>query len=170
MHTRVTLTATAYCVLSSVAVAEAAPHAKTPDLDEYCVVAQRIVTRTGQPVELRIHAAFDGFVKSKATISEGDDPIAEIQQYNWADDVGTVVGVSCKLKSADHLNLVYGEGTAGPDGACQDMNRYVLDSLGIAPAQLAYPDVLFDPTEQPQTPGIPPSAGGTGPQWLQPYV
>jgi hypothetical protein len=166
-----------YCVpvsvclaLASVSFAEDAASSRTPSLDEYCVVAQRVVTRTGQSVELRIQESFDGFVKSKAIIPEGDEAVPEIQQYNWAGEDGSIVGVSCKLKSADHLNLVYGEGTAGPDGACQDMNRYVFDSLGIPEGQFRYSAIKFDPTEKPQTEGQLPGKGGPGPQWLQSYV
>jgi hypothetical protein len=144
--------------------------ADVPALEEYCRVAQRVVTRTDRPVNLIVRESFDAFVKSKAIIPDGDAAIPEIQQFNWAGPDGSVVGISCKLKSADHLNLVYGEGTAGPDGACQDMNRYVLASLRIAPDDYRYERVVFDPTEQPQTRGVPPVEGGAGPQWLQPYV
>ncbi|MFW2405081.1 MAG: hypothetical protein ACN4GT_09950 [Gammaproteobacteria bacterium] len=170
MNTKYRLAALACCLISPLASAGKNSSAETPAVEEYCLVAQRIVTRTERPTALVVHETFDGFVKSKATISEGDDPIPEVQQYNWTDQAGLVAGISCKLKSADHLNLVYGKGTAGPDGACQDMNRYVIDSLGIPEKQLAYPAVILDPTEQAQTPGIPPSAGGLGPQWLQSYV
>lgn len=141
-----------------------------PALADYCRVAQRVVTRTDQPVDLRVRDSFDGFVKSKAIIPDGDGAIPEIQQFNWADGEGTIVGISCKLKSADHLNLVYGDGTAGPDGACQDMNRYVFDSLRIERKDYRYETVVFDPTEQAQTRGQPPAEGGPGPQWLQSYV
>jgi len=154
----------------SVAVAENAQSIRTPSLDEYCVTAQRLVTRTTQPVEIRVQESFDGFVKSKAIIPDGEGALPEIQQYHWTGEDGSIVGISCKLKSADHLNLVYGEGTAGPDGACQDMNRYVFDSFGIPPEQVVYSAVIFDPTEKPQTEGQPPAKGGPGPQWLQSYV
>lgn len=160
----------ALCIAASCSSVRSADVVDVPSLDEYCRVAQRIVTRTNQAVDLRIQDSFDGFVKSKATIPDGDGAIPEIQQYNWVDEEGFVVGISCKLKSADHLNLVYGAGTAGPDGACQDMNRYVVDSFRIERKDYRYQSVVFDPTEQPQTRGVPPVEGGSGPQWLQPYV
>ena len=160
----------AVAMLAAVAATADELTVATPGLDNYCRVAQRIVTRTDQPVDLVIHDSFDGFVKSKATIAEDAGAIPEIQQLNWADEDGVVVGISCKLKSADHLNLVYGEGTAGSDGACQDMNRYVLESLAIARQDYEYSEVVFDPYEQPHTRGEPPAEGGAGPQWLAPYV
>jgi hypothetical protein len=144
--------------------------ADVPSVEEYCLVAQRIVTQTDHPVDLVVRETFDGFVKSKAIIPDGDNAIPEIQQFNWFGADGSVIGVSCKMKSADHLNLVYGDGTAGPDGACQDMNRYVFESLRIAKDDYRYERIVFDPTEQPQTRGVPPVEGGAGPQWLQSYV
>ena len=158
------------CVTGACGSAPESSRVTVPTVDEYCRVAQRIVTRTDQPVDLRIQDSFDGFVKSKAIIPEEGGAIPEIQQYNWIDDEAVVVGISCKLKSADHLNLVYGDGTAGPDGACQDMNRYVFDALRIDAADYAYDSVAFDPTEQPQTRGVEPVEGGPGPQWLQSYT
>ena len=146
------------------------PEEEVPALSEYCLVAQKIVTQTDQPMNLTIHEDFDGFVKSKAIIPEGDNVIPEIQQFQWTDETGRVVGVSCKLKSADHLNLVYGDGTAGPDGACQDMNQFVYAALNVPDDQQAFPAVRFDPREEPQTENVTPVEGGSGPQWLQEYT
>ncbi len=138
-----------------------------PPVAEYCRVAQRIVTRTGQPVDVRVHESFDAFVKSKAVIADTDGAIPEIQQFHWHDTSGVLVGISCKLKSADHLNLVYGDGSAGPDGACQDMNRHVYRALLATVRDPVYPDVVFDANEtvwNQEQPGM------TGPDWLKPYV
>lgn len=134
---------------------------ETPALDEYCRVAQRLVTRTTWPVRLRIHEDFDAFVKSKAVI---DGPT--VQQYVWRDDDGNPIGISCKLKSADHLNLTFGDGTAGPDGACQDMNRAVFDKIRYGNLSPAYRTVIFDPRETVFNAAEP---GMTGPDWLAPF-
>ena len=132
-----------------------------PDADQYCRAAQRVVTRTDQPVELVVHEQFDAFVKSKAVI-EGP----QIQQFNWQDENG-VFGISCKLKSADHLNLAFGDGTAGPDGLCQDMNRAVYSLILPTITQRAYDAVAFDPQETVSNTEQP---GMTGPDWLAPYA
>jgi hypothetical protein len=132
-----------------------------PSLSEYCLVAQRIVTRTEQPVELIVHDNFEAFVKSKAVI-EGP----QIQQLDWHDD-NRVVGVSCKLKSADHLNLAFGDGTAGPDGLCQDFNRAVYALLLQDIEQSAWPVVIFDENETMMNEDQP---AMTGPDWLMPYT
>ncbi len=134
-----------------------------PTIDNYCLAAQRLVTRTEQAVKLVIHDDFMAFVKSKAVI-EGP----EIQQINWITDGGDVHGISCKLKSADHLNLTFGAGTAGPDGQCQDMNRAVYELLvrEIPPTKMVYPRPFFEPKETVFNNDEP---GRTGPDWLAPY-
>jgi hypothetical protein len=136
--------------------------AELPQIDNFCVDAQRVITRTQYPVELVVHDDFDAFVKSKALI---DGPT--IQQYNWPDAAGSVAAVSCKLKSADHLNLAFGEGTAGPDGACQDMNQAIFMLIARDVTEPAYNRVTFDPNETVRNDEVP---GMTGPDWLAPYT
>lgn len=134
---------------------------ETPAVDDYCREAQRLVTRTTYPVRVQIHEDFDAFVKSKAVI---DGPT--IQQYVWRNEDGNAVGISCKLKSADHLNLSFGEGTAGPDGACQDMNRAVFEKVRYGNLRPAYDKIIFDPVETVTNEEEP---GMTGPDWLAPF-
>jgi hypothetical protein len=134
-----------------------------PEIADYCLAAQRVVTRTEVPMQLIVHEDFDAFVKSKAVI-EGP----EIQQYNWTDEQGRVFGISCKLKSADHLKLTYGDDAAGPDGLCQDMNRAVFEQIAPRSPDItpAYTEVVFEPQEavwNDEEPGM------TGPDWLAPY-
>ena len=140
--------------------------AAVPSIPDFCLVAQQTITRTMQPVAVRLHDSFEAFVKSKAVIPDEDGAIPEIQQFQWFDPSGAVVGVSCKLKSADHLNLVYGDGTAGPDGLCQDMNRRVYLALTDSAGDLRFATVVFDDKEAVMNDGQP---GMTGPDWLKPY-
>ncbi|MBM4196540.1 MAG: hypothetical protein FJ197_05485 [Gammaproteobacteria bacterium] len=142
------------------------PYALTaiPDDDRYCLSAQRVVTRTLVPVQMQIHGDFDAFVKSKATI---DGRTATIHQYNWFTDDGRLTGISCKLKNTDHLNLVYGPGSAGPDGLCQDMNRAVYELVRREVPAPRYPRVVFDPNETVFNAASP---GMTGPDWLAPFT
>lgn len=141
----------------------AAPRlAAVPATDQYCLAAQRVVTRTEVPVKLVRHGEFDAFVSSKAVI-EGPT----IQQFNWYDASGVPLGVSCKLKSADHLNAAFGAGSAGPDGLCQDMNRAVYQLVAKDIGESRYAQVVFDPAEtvvNQEQPGM------TGPDWLKPYT
>ncbi len=150
-------------ILTGCATAPPPTLSELPAVESYCLTAQRLVTRTDQAMRLIVHDDFMAFVKSKAVI-EGP----EIQQINWATDDGKVYGISCKLKSADHLNLTFGAGTAGPDGLCQDMNRAVYKLLAqeIPPAKMVYPQPIFEPRETVFNKDEP---GRTGPDWLAPY-
>jgi len=134
----------------------------TPDLNSYCLAAQRVVTRTTVPMELIVHPDFDAFVKSKAVI-EGPT----IHQYNWFDTAGNVQGISCKMKSADHLKMTFGEDSAGPDGYCHDMNRQVYRQLIQQNSDLADAQVVFDLSES-----IPSKEQSNmiGPVWLMPFT
>jgi len=137
---------------------------EVPDSSDYCLAAQKVITKTAAPVVLDMHDEFMSFVKSKAIIDPERGPV--IQQYNWHDADGNLLGISCKLKSADHLNLEFGEGTAGPDGLCQDMNRAVFTLLAKAVRSPAFGRVTFDPVEVVQNDDQP---GMTGPDWLAPF-
>jgi len=149
-------------LINSIATAGTAHElSAVPILSEYCLAAQRIVTRTEQPVELVVHDNFEAFVKSKAVI-EGP----QIQQLDWYEG-NRVVGVSCKLKSADHLNLEFGDGTAGPDGLCQDFNQAVYNLILQDIEQPAWPVVIFDANETVMNEDQP---AMTGPDWLMPYT
>jgi hypothetical protein len=136
-----------------------------PETDDFCLSAQRVVTRTDVPVELVLHEEFSAFTSSKAIIDGPDGP--QIQQYNWYDDRGEIVGISCKLKSADHLNLVFGRDSAGPDGQCQDMNKAVFRLVGRRVTQPVYKKVSFNPKEDVFVAANP---GSTGPAWLAPIA
>jgi hypothetical protein len=135
--------------------------ADVPATESYCLAAQRVITSTTVPMDLVVHDDFDSFVNSKALI-EGPT----IQQYIWRNNDGSPVGVSCKMKSADHLQFVYGYESAGPDGLCQDINWQVYQSIAAEVKQPAYPEVLFDVGEEVSNNKRP---AMTGPDWLAPY-
>ncbi len=136
-----------------------------PAADDYCLTAQRIITKTDAPVVLDVHDDFMGFVKSKAIIDPERGPV--IQQFNWHDADGNLLGISCKLKSADHLNLEFGAGSAGPDGLCQDMNRAVFNLIVKNVRSPVFTRVTFDAAETVQNEEEP---GMTGPDWLAPFT
>jgi hypothetical protein len=158
------LAAAALAAAAAGCAAQPAQIAAPPPLEEFCLEAQRVVVRTDVKPALTVHRDFDAFVKSKAII----EPLT-IQQYIWYEDDDPArppVMVSCKLKSADHLNEAFGAGTSAGNGRCQDMNRLTwdrvratLDAGNVAP-------VAFDPAEEVRNTENP---GMTGPDWLKPY-
>lgn len=135
----------------------------SPPLAEFCLEAQRVVVRTAVKPALVLHTDFDAFVKSKAAI----EPLT-IQQYIWYenDDPARPVMISCKLKSADHLNEAFGPGTSAGNGRCQDMNRLTYDRVRAALGVANVEPVMFDPAEEVRNAENP---GMTGPDWLKPY-
>jgi len=137
--------------------------AGAPPLQDFCLEAQRVIVRTDVRPTLIVHTDFDAFVKSKAAI----EPLT-IQQYIWYedDDPARPVMVSCKLKSADHLNEALGAGTSAGDGRCQDMNRLTFDRVRATLGAVNVEPVVFDPAEEVRNAGNP---GMTGPDWLKPY-
>jgi len=141
----------------------AATPTTAPPLAEFCLEAQRVIVHTAVRPTLVVHADFDSFVKSKAVI----EPLT-IQQYIWYenDDVTLPVMVSCKLKSADHLNEALGKGTSAGDGHCQDMNRLTFERLRAALGTTTAEAVIFDTAEVVRNTENP---GMTGPDWLRPY-
>lgn len=135
----------------------------SPPLAEFCLEAQRVVVRTQVAPALVLHTDFDSFVKSKAAI----EPLT-IQQYIWFedDDPARPVMISCKLKSADHLNEAFGPGTSAGNGRCQDMNRLTWDRVRASLGSVEVAQVIFDPAEEVRNTENP---GMTGPDWLKPY-
>ena len=135
--------------------------AEIPNTGTYCLDAQRVVTRTTVPMTLIVHDDFSAFVKSKAAI-EGPT----IHQFNWYDPDGNIQGISCKMKSADHLNIEFGDGSAGPDGYCQDMNNQVYQLVRLQTENPAYTSATFDLSERLESKE---QSNMIGPTWLKPF-
>ena len=135
-----------------------------PPLAEFCREAQHVVGHTGKLGELILHTDEQAFVKSKTSI----EPLT-IHQYIWYGDPAKSkpLMISCKLKSVDHLNSAFGPGTAGPEGACQDMNRLTLERLRKAMPRANRVKIELDPNESVFDDANP---GAAGPNWLKPAV
>ena len=136
----------------------------------FCQSAQRLVANTNLTAINVIHGDFDQFVLSKAAIR----PLTT-QQYMWYEDEARsrLVAVSCKLKTADHLNSEYGDGAAGPERTCRDFNEATVEAVA---AELTAEErnaffqrfrelILQDDLDTVTTS----SAGLAGPDWLAPY-
>ncbi|MDJ0926026.1 MAG: alpha/beta hydrolase [Gammaproteobacteria bacterium] len=127
--------------------------------EAFCTTAQRIVSNTKIVGQVTVHADVDDFVRSKTGIR----PLS-LHGFVWTDQRGRAVALSCKLKSADHLNAIHGDGAAGPDGLCQDMNRATYHQVRQALGAGTAPRVLFDADEDVFDDADPAS---TGRRWLE---
>lgn len=148
------------CAASGPAPSAALP--ALPATEDFCLAAQKLVVHTTIPMKNVVHDNIDGFVKSKAVI-EGPT----IQQFNWSDGQGRLLGISCKLKNAEHLIATFGADSAGPEGACQDVNRAVYALVMRDVRKPAYREVRFDPAESAFNEK---TTGMTGPDWLLPFT
>jgi hypothetical protein len=135
-----------------------------PSLDQFCSEAQQVIAKTTLRAKNIVIADFDVFAQSKATVR----PLSTRQYNTYADEQKTqLMQVSCKLKTADHLQTEYGAGAAGPEGLCADVNQRTLASVlqGFTAGQrrgLRFDGgsaVVFD-AEQVTT---------NGREWLAPY-
>jgi uncharacterized protein YcfL len=136
--------------------------AELPTTDEFCLTAQRVVARTTLPMQLQLHDDLTAFIKSKTNI-EGPT----IHQFNWYDDAGQLQGHSCKMKSGEHLNRVFGPNTAGPEGICRDMSEQVYGLVNQQVQQRVFQTVVFESNERRNS--TEPS-NMIGPQWLLPLT
>lgn len=169
--TRRLVTIAAAALAASCASQPADPYAlaTVPQANTFCQDAQRVVTRTAVPTELQVHESFATFVKSKATLeaTAGKESFLQLHQYSWRDAGGNTLAYSCKMKAADHLNIAFGPGSAGPDGYCHDMNEQVYALLRRESADAAFTAVVFDPSERIDSEA---QRAMIGPVWLLPFT
>ena len=95
--------------------------------DGYCRDIQQVLAGTALVAKNTVRPDFESFVKSKPQIA----PL-ETQQFVEHADGGRGIPmlIGCKTKSADHLNAVYGPGSAqGDDYSCREINRRTV--LGV---------------------------------------
>lgn len=117
---------------STPAAAQGATAAPWP-IDQFCGRAQGYVTLAGRPARNVLHAGYDSFRDSAASVQ----PL-ESQQYTVADEaVGSARIVSCKLVTAEALRAAYGADAARTDSSCSLVNRNTFTSVlaSLTPAE-----------------------------------
>jgi hypothetical protein len=97
---------------------------------DFCSEVQRSLTGTALPMSTRLHTDYDAFVQSKPQIQ----PLQAQQYVQYEDSAGAQpMRISCKTKTADHINVVYGAGSApGGDVSCRDVNRSIINAAWSA--------------------------------------
>ena len=131
---------------------------------DFCMHAQQWVVGTSLVATNEVFDDFEAFTKSKPGVS----PLMTTQ-YTWPERLpdGGAMQVSCKMKTADHLQSVYGREAAGEDIGCRGVNerllQQTLNSMTEAErAQLAITpgvSLIFDDD----------IVTAQGPLWLEPY-
>ncbi len=148
---------------ASDSIARRAPRASFA-LADLCLSAQAITSGTTIKSVVVTHSDYDAFVKSKPVVR----PL-ELEQYVWYADAAKLQPkmVSCKMKTADHIQAEYGANNAGTEASCAAVNQRihasVLAAMGSqARSRLGYKhgrDVHFDPD----------FVTNDGPKWLAPF-
>jgi len=108
-----------FVLLATSAAAPAFAEIRTDD--QFCNRVQQLILGTQLLARNQLHADYEAFKESKSTL----DPYTTQQFVLHEDESGQrPMRISCKFKSADHLNAVYGAGTASTTPrACRDANR-----------------------------------------------
>ncbi len=116
--------------LTSVLIAAASAQTSTPPAtprspvvtsDQFCVAVQQRMAGTTRPVRNVVHTDYAAFKKSKPQVN----PLETEQFAQYEDETRTrPMRISCKTKTADHINAVYGPGSAAGDlVSCKEINR-----------------------------------------------
>ena len=151
------------------AVAAATPALQSAPLttrDDFCVGVQQRLAGTARVARNTVHRDYPAFKASKPAV----DPL-ETHQFVLRDSGAgdAPLRISCKTKTADHLNEVYGAGTAlpSPSVSCRQINRETI--LGIwrelSPAERSAArrpptQIMLDPD----------AVTITGSSWIEPYA
>lgn len=132
---------------------------------DYCGELQGIMASTSLDVINVVHSNYNSFVKSKAST----EPLTTHQYLNYLPL--TVKGseqnfpaiISCKLKTADRLIGVYGEGKAGEELSCRDVLQR---DLAVVVDQMQGEKTVFDTSAIVLDED---DVARMGPRWLQPW-
>lgn len=111
-------------------------------LDTFCAEVQQVTTQTSVPFTLVTHKTPWDYRHSKP----GIEPVV-IHQYVTMDAKGRPKMVSCKVKTVDHLQAVYGPSAAGKQGTCEQVTRSVVEQAR-ARAGTRAPVLVIEPEQQ----------------------
>ncbi len=130
--------------------------------EEFCGKAQQWIAQTGLQAQVVVFQDHEAFVESKASI----DPLAVAQfSSNPEESTGIPRVVSCKMKTAEQINAVYGTrgAVAGSSQSCETVLAQMLESRFSQDAgtSIALPRDRFVIDEEDST--------FIGPMWLDPW-
>ena len=91
-------------------------------LATFCSEVQRVTAETSIKANLTVHKTSWDYRHSKP----GIEPV-EIHEYVSPDAQGRPKMVSCKVKSVDHLQAIYGPKAAGRQGTCEQVTRSIVE-------------------------------------------
>jgi hypothetical protein len=156
---------TALAPIAPPGYAATAPAAALPALTsaDFCARVQQFIAATELAPLNVVYLDYDGFMQSKPVIR----PLTTRQFVLYEDPQRTrPMRVSCKMKTPDHLNAVYGAGSARDTRRCLDVHRDIADRVyaSLTAAErgrlaLARTSIVLDPDD----------SGFLGNLWVRPY-
>ena len=132
---------------------------------DFCTQAQQWIVGTSIRSSNNVFEDFEAFTKSKPEI----DPLVTTQ-YSWPQRSkgGAVMQISCKMKTADHLQTVYGAEVAGADIGCRGVNTKILEEVIASMTDEERAAIVFVPGESLIFEDD--IVTNQGPVWLEPYA
>lgn len=92
---------------------------QTQITDTFCTEIQTAIMGNTVPADNMVHPDYESFVLSKASV----DPLRN-EQFTTLGPDGAPRMISCKMKTPDHIQEVYGEDTVNPEArSCEAINR-----------------------------------------------
>lgn len=118
----------------------AAPPPVWPEA-EFCGRAQNYIAGTGLRSTSQVHDGLDSFLRAEPSAQ----PLT-VHQYTAYEGPGRSGArtISCKLVSAAAIRAAHGEGSAGREATCGQVNRNTLDAVRGSLSAAGAPGVLFD--------------------------
>lgn len=87
--------------------------------DTFCTQVQTAIMGNTVPADNMVHPDYEAFVLSKASV----DPLRN-EQFTTVGPDGAPRMISCKMKTPDHIQEVYGEDTVNAEArSCEAINR-----------------------------------------------
>ena len=132
---------------------------------DFCTQAQQWIVGTSIRSNNTVFEDFEAFTKSKPEI----DPLVTTQ-YSWPQRSkgGAVMQVSCKMKTADHLQTVHGAEAVVADIGCRGVNTKIFEEVIAAMTDEERSALAFVPGETLIFEDD--IVTNQGPVWLEPYA
>ncbi len=130
-------------------------------LDNFCSNAQRFIANTNLKAENTLYDEWKDYTASKPLV---DEERLLTQQYILYDAFPTTKEpyaklVSCKFKSSDRINMIRGDGNAGEERSCGDINRQTIERVASELGADQTRSLTVEPDD----------SVFMGPQWLDPW-
>ncbi len=131
------------------------------DIDNFCALTQQEISSTNLVSTNIVHDVWKNFTASKAFV---DEEKLETHQHNYYEtlpdsDEQYMKIISCKVKSADRINMFRGDDAAGEQKSCQTIHENTVNKVLSRITLMDPPEVVFDEDD----------TAMMGPNWLAPW-